>query len=238
MTQILAVIPARLGSKRLPKKNIKMLCGKPLLAYTIDSVRNSHYVNRFVVSTEDRDIATISQSYDAEVIIRPLELARDESTTEDVVFHALEQLHSKEQYTPDIIILLQPTSPLRTPEDIDTAIKIFLNTAGDSLISITEYDHTPYWAFRIEKGFLKREFTKESHTRSQDLPKLYRPNGSIFITRVSTFRNIRSFYATHSIPYIMPPERSIDIDDEFDFSIAEFFLKKGREKSGTNTYKT
>jgi len=238
MTEILAVIPARLGSKRLPKKNMKMLCGKPLLAYTIDSVRNSHYVNRFIVSTEDRGIAKISQSYDAEAIIRPFELARDESPTEDVIFDALEQLQLKEQYTPDIIILLQPTSPLRTTEDIDTAIEIFLNTAGDSLISVTEYDHTPYWAFRIEKGFLKREFTKESRTRSQDLPKLYRPNGSIFITRVSTFRTIQSFYATHNIPYIMPRERSIDIDDEFDFSIAEFILKKGREKIGTSTNKT
>ena len=182
MNQILAIIPARSGSKRLPKKNIKMLQGKPLLAYTIDSVKNSHHVTRFIVSTEDNEIAKISQSYGAEVIIRPPELARDESPTEDVIINVLEQLKNKEQYSPDLIILLQPTSPLRTTDDIDDAIKTFLASSGDSLISITEYDHTPYWALRIEKGFLKPEFEKEKLKRSQELPKLYRPNGSIFIT--------------------------------------------------------
>ncbi|KYK21451.1 hypothetical protein AYK25_03650 [Thermoplasmatales archaeon SM1-50] len=230
MTQILAIIPARLGSKRIPKKNIKMLYGKPLLAYTIESVKHSHHVNRFVVSTEDKNIAKISQSYDAEVIIRPSELARDESPTEEVIFNVLEQLRMKERYIPEIIILLQPTSPLRTTEDIDNAIGVFSDSLGDSLISVTEYDHTPYWAFRIEKGFLKREFSKEAHARSQVFPKLYRPNGSIFITRVKTFLNIRSFYTNQIIPYIMPRERSIDIDDEFDFSIAEFLIKTGEGK--------
>jgi len=225
MIQILAVIPARLGSKRLPKKNIRMLYGKPLLAYTIDSVKNSQHVNRFVVSTEDKEIEQISQSYGAEVITRLLELARDESPTEDVIINVLEQLHNNEQYTPDIIILLQPTSPLRTTEDINNAIKTFLNSSGDSLISVTEHDHTPYWAFRIEKGLLKPEFTKESLKRSQDLPKLYRPNGSIFITRVKTLLKNRSFYTNQIIPFIMPRERSIDINDEFDFSIAEILLK-------------
>jgi CMP-N,N'-diacetyllegionaminic acid synthase len=225
MNQILAIIPARLGSKRLSKKNIRMLHGIPLLAYTINSVKNSKYVNRFIVSTEDREIAQISQSYGAEVIMRPLELARDESSTEDVIINVLEQLRNKEQYTPNIIILLQPTSPLRTTEDINNAIKTFLNSSGDSLIGITEYDHTPYWALRIEKGLLIPEFTKESLKRSQDLPKLYRPNGSLFITRVKTFLKNRSFYTNKIIPFIMPRERSIDIDDELDFAIAEFLLK-------------
>ncbi|HWR27323.1 MAG TPA: acylneuraminate cytidylyltransferase family protein, partial [Candidatus Thermoplasmatota archaeon] len=179
MNQILAIIPARSGSKRIPKKNIKMLYGKPLLAYTIDSVKNSCHVTRFVVSTEDNEIAKISQSYGAEVIIRPPELARDESPTEDVIINVLEQLKNKEQYSPDIIILLQPTSPLRTTDDIDGAIKTFLASSGDSLISVTEYGHTPYWAFRIEKGFLKQEFTLGPLKRSQDLPTLYRPNGAI-----------------------------------------------------------
>ena len=231
MNQILAIIPARLGSKRLPKKNVKMLHGKPLLAHTIDSVKNSQHVNRFVVSTEDKEIAKISQSYGAEVVIRPRQLARDESSTNDVIFNVLDQLHSKEQYTPDIILLLQPTSPLRTTDDIDHAIKTFLNRKGDSLISVTEYDHTPYWAFRIAKGLLKKEFTKNSLKCSQELPKLYRPNGSIFITRVTTFLKNRSFYTKHIIPFVMPRERSIDIDDEFDFTLVEFLLKAGEGKN-------
>jgi len=225
MKEILAVIPARMGSKRLPGKNLKMINGKPLLVYSIDAVKKSKYVNRFIVSTEDNNIGQIAQSHDAEVIMRPVELARDESPTEHVIIHVLEQLQKKEQYIPDIIILLQPTSPLRTTEDIDTAIKTFLGSPGESLISVTEYDHTPYWAFRIENGLLKAEFTREPFKRSQDLPKLYRPNGSIFITYVKTFLKHRSFYTKHILSYIMPREKSIDIDDEFDFSITEFLLR-------------
>ena len=231
MNQILAIIPARSGSKRIPKKNIRMLLGKPLLVHTIDAVKNSNHVNRFIVSTEDDKIAQISQSSGTEVIMRPLELARDESPTEDVIINVLEQLHNKEQYTPDLIILLQPTSPLRTTEDIDNAIKAFLTSSSESLISVTEYDHTPYWAFRIEKGILKPEFTRDPLKRSQDVPKLYRPNGSIFITRVETFLKNRSFYTNQIIPFVMPRERSIDIDDEFDFSLAEFLLKTGEGKN-------
>jgi CMP-N,N'-diacetyllegionaminic acid synthase len=231
MNQVLAIIPARSGSKRLPKKNIKILYGKPLLTYTIDAVKNSHHVSRFVVSTEDNEIARVSQSSRAEVIMRPPELARDESPTEDVVINVLEQLKNKEQYSADIIILLQPTSPLRTTNDIDDAIKTFLTCSGDSLISVTEYDHTPYWAFRIEKGFLKSEFTRDSLKRSQELPTLYRPNGSIFITRIEIFLKNRSFYTNKIIPFVMPRERSIDIDDEFDFSLAEFLLKTGEGKN-------
>jgi CMP-N-acetylneuraminic acid synthetase len=208
-----------------------MLCGKPLLAYTIDSVKNSCQITRFIVSTEDNEIAKISRSYDAEVIVRPPELARDESPTEDVIVNVLEQLKNAEQYSADLIILLQPTSPLRTTEDIDSAIKTFFTSSGDSLISVTEYDHTPYWAFRIEKGFLKQEFTQYSLQRSQDLPKLYRPNGSIFITRTETFLKNRSFYTNQIIPFVMPRRNSIDIDDEFDFSLAEFLLKTGEGKN-------
>jgi len=230
MSQSLVIIPARAGSKRLPNKNIKMLLGKPLLAYTIDAVKNSQHVNRFIVSTENQEIATISTTYGAEVLIRPRELAQDESSTEDVVFNVLDQLQQKEQYTPDVIILLQPTSPLRTTEDINSALTMFLTSSGDSLISVTEFDHTPYWAFRIEKGFLKSEFTQDKLKRSQESPKLYRPNGSIFIIRTQTFLKNRSFYTNHSIPYIMPRERSIDIDDEFDFSMAEILLKKSEGK--------
>jgi CMP-N,N'-diacetyllegionaminic acid synthase len=225
MSQILAIIPARLGSKRLPKKNIKMLLGKPLLAYTIDSVKNSHHVNRYIVSTEDKEIAHISDTYGAEVLMRPIELAQDASSTDDVILNVLEQLNRTDHYTPDIIVLLQPTSPLRRTEDIDSAINTFLSDSGESLISVTEFDHTPYWAFRIEKGFLKSEFTQKKLKRSQELPTLYRPNGSIFIIKTSTFLKNRSFYTNHIIPYIMPRDRSIDIDDELDFSMTEFLLK-------------
>lgn len=231
MNQILAIIPARSGSKRLPKKNLRILKGRPLLYYTIDAVKNSKYVNRIVVSTEDDTIAQVSQSYGAEIIMRPPELATDESSTISVVINVLEQLHKKEKYNPDLIVLLQPTSPLRSTEDIDNAINTFQNSSKDSLISVTVYEHSPYWAFRIEKDLLQPEFTQDSPKRSQDIPTLYRPNGAIFITRPETLLKNRSFYTNQIIPFIMPKEKSIDIDDEFDFSLVEFLLKTNEGKN-------
>jgi CMP-N-acetylneuraminic acid synthetase len=235
MEQILAIIPARAGSKRLEKKNIKLLCGKPLIAYTIESALASHYLNRIVISTEDEEIARISRSFGAEVIMRPLALAQDDSTTEDVIVNVLDQLKNKENYIPEILVLLQPTSPLRTTEDINNAIKIFIGTHGDSLVSITKFDHPPHWAFQIENGMLKSAFSKKSLKRSQDLPSLYRPNGALFITRTDSFIKNRSFYTKQTIPFILPRKRSIDIDDEFDFLVTEFLLNKlGEKKVGIN----
>ncbi|MFH1101115.1 MAG: acylneuraminate cytidylyltransferase family protein [Methanobacteriota archaeon] len=228
MEQILAIIPARGGSKRLPKKNIMMFSGKPLLAYTIEAAQKSRYINRLIVSTEDKEIAHIAASLHAEIINRPTELAQDASSTEDVIDDVLQQLHQKEHYSPDIILLLQPTSPLRTTNDIDNAIELFLNTPCESLISVTEYEHNPYWALRIKKGVLYQEFEKGRFKRSQELPILYRPNGSLFLTRTKTFNKYRSFYTKHMIPFILPRERSIDIDDEYDFSLAEFLYQKTR----------
>ncbi len=234
MRHILGVIPARGKSKRLPKKNILSLYGKPLIYYTIEAAKNSCKLDRFIVSTEDDNIAKISESFGAKVLPRPQTLALDNTPTEDVILDVIEQLKNKEEYLPKVIVLLQPTSPLRTSQDIDIAIEMFLSSKSKSLISVTEYDHSPYWAFSIEKDMLKPEFGKKYFKRSQEMKKLYRPNGAIFIISAKNLLKYKSFYTEKISPFILPPERSIDIDDEFDFSIAEFLLKRFEGKIETN----
>lgn len=229
---ILAIIPARGGSKEVPKKNIRLLAGKPLVVYSIEQAKKSKYIYRIVVSTEDEEIAKIARKWNVEVIKRPQELARDDTPMVDVVIHTLEVL-KEEKYIPDIIVLLQPTSPLRTHEDIDNAIQRFLETKDCSaLVSITEFDHPPLWALKIDDNVLKPVFGKKYlKMRRQELSKLYRPNGAIFIIYPQVLYSERTFYPEKTTYYIMPPERSIDIDTEFDFIIAEklmteMFLQK------------
>lgn len=224
--EILAIIPARGGSKGVPKKNIRPLAGKPLIAYSIEQAKESKYISRVIVSTESEEIAEVARKWGAEVIKRPEELARDETPTIDVIIHVLDYLKKEEKYIPNIVVLLQPTSPLRTSEDIDGAIELFLNAQDClSLVSVTEFDHPPFWAMKIEDNFLKPLFCeKYFRMRRQDLPKAYKPNGAVFISTPRVLYEYRTFYTPKTIAYVMPPERSIDIDTEFDFLLAEFLL--------------
>lgn len=228
--KIIAIIPARGGSKRLPGKNIKKLLGKPLIAWTIEAAQKSKYLERIIVSTEDKKIARISQKYGAETIKRPKKLSADEAKTIDVVFDALKSLKRK-NYTPELMVLLQPTSPLRTSEDIDKAIKIFLKNKCKSVISVREIESSTYWCFQIDK-YLKPFFGKKyfQKTRRQ-LPKIYKPNGAIFISRPEILFKHRSFYCDKTLPYIMPLKRSIDIDNEIDLKLAGLIIKNERNKN-------
>ena len=223
--KILAVIPARGGSKGIPRKNIRLLAGKPLIAYSIENALKSKYINKVVVSTDDDEITQISKIYGAEVIKRPEELARDESPTINTIFHVLDSLKN-ENYIPDVIILLQPTSPLRSVEDIDNAIELLLNNDCEAVVGVREDVHL-YWSFKIEGSYLKPIFDKKYlRMRRQDLPKLYLPNGAIFISTPTILRKYNGFYCNKTLPYIMPLERSIDIDNENDFIFAEILIKK------------
>lgn len=226
--EILAVIPARGGSKGVPRKNIKPLAGKPLIYYSIEQAKRSKYISRIVVSTEDNEISEMAKEYGVEVIKRPLELAKDDSPTIDVILHVLDFLRNKEDYVPDVIVLLQPTSPLRTSEDIDHAIELFLSCQDClSLVSVTEFDNSPFWAMKIENSYLSPMFDiKYFKMRRQELPKAYKPNGAIFITTPTVLYRYRTFYTEKTIAYVMPPERSVDIDTEFDFLLAEFLISK------------
>lgn len=230
--QIVAIIPARGGSKGIQRKNMRLLAGKPLILWTIEPALKSKYIAKIVVSTEDEEIADLSITYRAEVIKRPVELAGDNSATIDVVKHVIEALKEKENYIPEIIVLLQPTSPLRTTEDIDNTIELFEDNDCESVISVCEVKKPLYWNFKIEGGYLEPIFgVQYFKMRRQDIEKTYVPNGAIYISKPRTLYKYKSFYCKRTIPYVMPLERSIDIDEEIDFKLAEFLLRRECEEN-------
>lgn len=229
--KIIAIIPARGGSKRVPKKNIKPLNGKPLIYYSINSALQSQHFDKIIVSTDDEEIKEISIKFGAEIVERPSNLAEDDSSTIDVIFHVLDVL-KKKSYEPTLLVLIQPTSPLRDNEDIDNAIRLFLKSKCDILMSVSESKHPPFWCFKLEEGLLKPIFDiKYLSIRSQDLEKTYEPNGAIFIVRPKDLKLNKSFYSENTIPFIMPSEKSVDIDDEFDFMIAELIMQRLPKKN-------
>jgi len=229
---ILSLIPARGGSKGLPRKNIKPLLGKPLITWTIEEALASKYLDRVIVSTDDAEIAEISQKYGAEVpFIRPEELSTDEAKTMDVVIHAL-RFFRENEYSPDVVVLLQPTSPLRTHLDIDNSLELFFKGECRTLVSVYEASNSLFRSFEIKDGYLKPFLGETFLNKSrQELPKLFIPNGAIYIAYRDSLERDMSFYTKDTYPYIMPVERSIDIDTELDFIIAETILKtKGQDK--------
>lgn len=225
--KILTIIPARGGSKTIPRKNIKKFCGKPLIAWTIDHALECDYLDRIVVSTDDLQISKISKEFGAEVpFLRPDKMAEDDSPTIDAIIHCLDFLENNGYY-PEIVVLLQPTSPLRTVQDIESALNLFFEyeKTCSSVVSVSEFDHSPYWSLKIEKGYLKPNFgEKYFKIRRQDLPQLYKPNGSIYISNNNNLRKFRGFFGNKIVPYLMPQERSVDIDTIIDFKLAELML--------------
>lgn len=228
--EILALILARGGSKGIPRKNIKKMLGKPLITYTIEAALNSKYIDRLVVSTDDNKIAELCKKNGADVpFMRPAELATDDSGSNEAILHALEWLKEKENYIPDYFALLQPTSPLRNAEDIDQAIEKLKNSKNaNSLKSVYKTQESPYWMREInEEGYLKPFIEKdENYYQRQKLPDLFMPNGAIYIIETAIFLETLSFNTKKTIPYIMNYKKSIDIDDENDWKIAEMFLKE------------
>lgn len=225
--KILAIIPARGGSKGTPRKNIRLLCGKPLFAYTIETALGSKYIDRVVVSTEDREIAEIAKGCGAEVIPRPLELAKDDTPSLPVFQQVIKHLSETENFHPDIIVILQPTSPLRTVEDINGAIQKFLETACDSVVSVCEVECTPFWMYTLEGGTLKPVIEgSDKISRCQDTPKVYRLNGAVYVTHRNIIMEQSRVGGGDMRAYIMPIERSVDIDTELDFKLAELLMKE------------
>ena len=223
---IISIIPARGGSKGIPRKNIKLLNGKPLISYSIDASNSCSLIDDTYVSTEDAEISEISKGNNAEVIERPDELASDDSSSIDVILHVLDYLENKGEL-PDLFVLLQPTSPLRTSEDIEASINLFLESDCDSLVSVCELDHRSLLNFSLEDGFLVQNNNEALfNSRRQDIPTHYSLNGAIYITTPEFIRKNKSFYSDKTIPHVMSKEKSIDIDTSFDFKLAEFLLNE------------
>jgi CMP-N,N'-diacetyllegionaminic acid synthase len=223
----LSIIPARGGSKRLPRKNILNLAGKPLIAWSIEAGLNSEYIDKVIVTSDDDEILEISRKFGADIIKRPDELASDTATTFDAIKHTVENL---KKY--DYIVLLQPTSPLRNEKHIDDAIELLESKKADAIISVCEMDHSPLWSNILPEDLSMKNFLREEvlNKRSQDLEKYYRINGAIYICKTEKLLENKGFFLKENIfAYIMDRNSSIDIDEEIDFKFAEILSK---EKNG------
>lgn len=214
--KIISIIPARGGSKGILRKNIKLLNGIPLIAYSIEQSLNSKFVDSTYVSTEDSEIKEISEKYGAEVIDRPSHLADDRSSTESVLLHAAKLVN----YDFDYIVLLQPTSPLRFPEHIDKSIQMIVNQNADSLLSVCK---NKSFLWKADGTSINYDF--RNRPRRQDKEWEYIENGSIYVTSKNVLINSNNRLGGKIITYEMPNWMSFEIDDEFDFELVEHLVK-------------
>ncbi len=224
--KVLAIIPARGGSKGIPRKNVKAISGKPMILYTIEAAKECQYIDKVIVSTEDEEIAEVSMRAGAIVpFLRPDELAADDAKIIDVVMHAIEFYERKAERF-DIIVLLQPTSPLRTGEDLQKAMEYFIRKGSKSLVSVSEVRENPILMRKFgEKNEMVRLLEKDSSVRRQDMEKYYRVNGAIYINSMSELNENTSFN-DNELGYVLPKEHSIDIDDPEDLVVAEYYLSQ------------
>jgi len=226
---MIAIIPARGGSKGLPGKNIKSLNGSPLIYHSIQSALKAKSISRVVVSTDDDEIAKIAKECGAEVpFIRPKNLAEDNSMVMDAYFYTVDRLANEENEMIESFVALLPTVPLRLPEDIDNAVSIFINNNADSVISVVEAPIPIEWYRKIDKNGLLSNYLPEFNAviNRQELNRAYIPNGAIYVFRTEMLRETRQYYMGKTYPYIMPRERSADIDELLDFEWTEFLMQR------------
>lgn len=224
---MLAVIPARGGSKGVPGKNIKLLNGKPLIAYTIETAICSGVFDRIVVSTDSEEIAETAKQYHAEIpFLRPCDLSGDAVSSDDVILHALEFLENQgEKY--NYVCKLQPTSPLRSACHIKEAYDYLMCNNYNYVVSVCECEHSPRWSGQLDADNGMEHFIDEEYKRSirQQIPHYYRLNGAIYMGKVKKFKMEKNFLGCDCHAYIMSQEDSIDIDSMLDFKIAEYIMK-------------
>lgn len=235
--EILGLIPARGGSKAIPRKNIAPLAGRPLLAYTCDAALASQRLTRIVLSTDDPDIAEVGRQCGVEVpFVRPADLAQDDTPMLSVLQHALRVLRETEGYQPEVIVLLQPTSPLRRVEHIDAAVDILLSTGADSVVSVIEVPHqfNPVSLMRLEKGRLVPFLEGPLLLRRQDKPPVYARNGpAVLAVRREVLLHKDSLYGDDCRPFIMDERSSVDVDDSLDLEFVEFLLARHNSENST-----
>jgi CMP-N,N'-diacetyllegionaminic acid synthase len=228
----LAVIPARGGSKAIPHKNIKPLAGKPLIAWTIEAALHCRKLSRLIVSTDDPEIAKVALQWGAEVpFLRPAELARDESSSLSVVLHLIHWFEEQGLPAPEHVLLLQPTSPFRTTEDIEAAIELAGSPKADAVVSVCEAKVHPFLCKRIREDGMLADFIPSNmdYERRQDLPPAYNLNGAIYLNRCETLLGEGTFLPRNTLPYVMPPERSLDLDTLLEWHLAELMLEDKHE---------
>lgn len=226
--EILALIPARSGSRGIPGKNTALLGGKPLIAYSIEAALACCEIGpqNTYCTTDSQQIADIAGQCGANILMRPAKLATDTASTTEVIAHAIGHLHSAMNKTFDTLLLLQPTSPLRNQNHIAEALRLFRENPCDSVVSVTEARQSPYLMKTVnDKGYLD-DFIRNEYTRRQDMPKTMILNGAIYITSIDFFLKNMTFFAGRTLPYLMNEPESIDIDEPIDLEIARFLLEK------------
>lgn len=227
---VLGIITARGGSRSIPRKNMALLLGKPLIVYTIEAARASERLTRCIVSTDDEEIARTARDYGVEVpFMRPLALATDTATSIDVVKHALDTLEMDDGSNYDYVLILQPTSPLRIAADIDAAIQIAIEHDADSVMGMRELDDFSIEKLKVitDEGYIRPLSIEEGKmsSRRQDLQKIYKRNAAIYLTKTSVIRE-GDLFGVRSCAYIMPEERSLDINRPIDLEFASLLLAK------------
>ena len=241
--KVLGIITARGGSKGIPGKNLKLLAGKPLLAYTVDTARRSGALDRVILSTDDEAIATAGRDLGCDVpFMRPLDLAHDDTPHLPVIQHATRWMEERVNYRPDAVMILQPTSPLRTAQDIVAAIELLDRSGADSVLSVNEvpaHSH-PMRTLRVDNAgnavlFVSGEPVRKRINRRQDLPPAWVMNGAIYACRTRLLFDAEpSLYGNRVVAYRMPAERSISIDDLEDWKAAERAVLAARSDSPGN----
>ncbi len=228
---IVAIIPARAGSKRVPHKNVHLFNGKPLIVHTFEVAKKSKLLSRVIVSTDDPEVIALARDRGIEVpFVRPVQYADDFATDKDWITHAVGEL-GKQGFHPYYVMILRPTSPLRRVEDIDNAIMQVVKSGADSVRSLTKAQHHPYWMKKLDGEFAVPfiDLGKPDETlRSQDLPPLYRLNGVVDITRVANL-STESLYGKKMSYILIEEERALDIDTYDDFAYGEYLVAKSKE---------
>ncbi len=230
--KILGLIPARGGSKGVPRKNIRLLQGKPLIAHTILAAleaKKNKWIMEVIVSTEDIEIVEVSRIWGAEVVERPVSLAEDKTPMVPVALHVLEVLKNAGRQF-DVVLLLQPTCPFRTVVHIHESLELLEKSNADAVIGVLRvYDAHPARMYRIQDGRLSPWDPAFEKWNRQYLPPVYHRNGSIYGIRVEALMQQQTFFPKNSVPYVMQKKESVNIDDEEDFLFAEFLMEKSRE---------
>ncbi len=233
---VLGIVPARGGSKGIPRKNLRMMAGRPLIAWTILAAKSSRHLDRLVVSTDDEEIAVVAAGLGAEVpFLRPAELAQDHVTDLPVFVHCLDWLHQHDEYSPDVVVHLRPTSPLRTTAHIDAAVDLFLKSPdADSVRSVCPAPQHPLKMWRVEADLLT-PFVPESafgiqeayNRPRQRLPVAWVQNGAVDVIRTETITRLGSMSGRRLLPFVMTEEESVNVDSLMDWRLAEILLSAG-----------
>jgi CMP-N,N'-diacetyllegionaminic acid synthase len=230
--KVLGIIPARGGSRQAPGKNIRLLAGKPLIAYTIEAALHSTSVERLIVSTDDKKIAQVAQKLGAEVpFLRPADLAKDDTPDQPVFLHALEWLKDNDDYEPEIVVNLRPTTPFKTPQIIDRVVQRIIETGADMVRTMTlvEGVHHPYWMYRLSKDGSAKLFSGDiklsKYYQRQLLPPVYRINGVADAMKIHIIYEDNILDNQNMKGVIISEKESMDVDTEFDFMLCECILK-------------